>query len=209
MATRIRLQRHGKKGRPYYKIVIADARAPRDGRYIELIGSYNPTSIPATIDVDADRALEWVMKGAQPSDTVRAILKYKGVYFKKHLQRGVEKGAMTEEQAEEKFQAWLASKEAKIAEAQTEAGKAKAAKIRASVEAGKEKAEAKLKAANEPPVVEAPEAEETPEAAVAEGETAVEAATETVAAEAEATAEEVVAEAKEDTPAADKEEEKA
>ena len=99
MPVRIRLQRHGRTRRPFYKIVIADSRVARDGRFIEKIGDYNPTTVPATINLDADRAFHWVMQGAQPSDTVRAILSYKGVMFRKHLQRGVAKGAMTQEEA--------------------------------------------------------------------------------------------------------------
>ena len=114
MATRIRLQRHGKKGKPFYHIVIADQRSKRDGRYIERIGSYNPITVPATIDLEFDKAVDWVMKGAQPSDTARAILSYKGVLMKKHLLVGVRKGALTEEQAEEKFAAWMSDKESKI-----------------------------------------------------------------------------------------------
>ena len=92
MATKLRLARHGKKGKPYYHIVAADARAPRDGRYIERIGSYNPNTNPATIDINFDRALDWVLKGAQPTDTVRAMLSYRGVLYKKHLLNGVKKG---------------------------------------------------------------------------------------------------------------------
>jgi len=114
MPTKIRLQRHGKKRNAFYHIVIADGRAPRDGKYIEKIGTYNPITVPATIDLDFDKALDWVMKGAQPSDTARAILSYKGVMFRKHLAVGVQKGAITEEQAEAKFQSWLDEKEAKI-----------------------------------------------------------------------------------------------
>lgn len=114
MAVRIRLQRHGKKGRPFYHIVIADGRSKRDGRYIERIGSYNPNINPAIIDLDFDRALHWVKVGAEPSDTMRAILSYKGVLMKNHLDRGVIKGAMTQDQAEAKFAKWLDEKENKI-----------------------------------------------------------------------------------------------
>src|SRR6185436_15302134 len=97
MATKIRLQRKGRKKLPYYYIVVADSRAPRDGKFIERIGSYNPNTNPATIDLDNDKALNWVLKGAQPSDTCRAILSYKGVMYKKHLERGVRKEALTQE----------------------------------------------------------------------------------------------------------------
>lgn len=114
MPARIRLQRHGKKGRPFYHIVIADGRAPRDGRFIEKIGTYNPITNPADIKLDIDKAVDWLQKGAQPSDTARAILSYKGVMHKAHLLKGVKKGALTEEQAEAKFQDWLKQKQEKI-----------------------------------------------------------------------------------------------
>ena len=116
MPVKIRLQRHGRKKRPFYHIVIADSRAPRDGRFIEKVGTYNPMTKPATIDLDREKAFEWLMKGAQPSDTVRAILRFKGVLYKKHLMRGVNKGALTSEEAEKKYQEWIEAKEAKIAE---------------------------------------------------------------------------------------------
>ena len=114
MATKIRLARHGKKGKPFYHIVIADSRAKRDGRYIERIGSYNPNINPALININFDRALYWIGVGAQPTDTVRAMLSYKGVLYKNHLLKGVKKGALTEAQVEEKFNAWLTEKENKI-----------------------------------------------------------------------------------------------
>ena len=115
MSVRIRLQRHGRKQTPLYHIVIADARSPRDGSFIERIGTYNPMTRPATIDVDRMKAYEWLKNGAQPTDTVRAILRFKGVMYYKHLQRGVGKGAMTPEDAEMKFRAWVDTKEAAIA----------------------------------------------------------------------------------------------
>lgn len=114
MATKIRLQRFGKKGKPFYHVVVADERAPRDGKFIERIGSYNPNTNPATIDLNFDKALDWVTKGAQPTDTCRGILSVKGVLYKKHLQGGLKKGALTEEQVESKFTEWLNSKEGKI-----------------------------------------------------------------------------------------------
>ena len=114
MATKIRLARHGKKGKPFYHIVTADARAPRDGKYIERIGSYNPNTNPATIEFNFDRALHWVSVGAQPTDTVRAMLSYRGVLYKNHLLNGVKKGALTEAQVEEKFNKWLEDKAGKI-----------------------------------------------------------------------------------------------
>jgi small subunit ribosomal protein S16 len=114
MATKMRLQRYGKKGQPFYHIVIADGRAPRDGRFIEKIGVYNPLTVPATIELDMDKALSWIQKGAVPTDTTRAILSYKGVMYKNHLLKGVAKGALTQEAAEAKFQNWLTEKQAKI-----------------------------------------------------------------------------------------------
>lgn len=114
MPVKIRLSRHGRKKRPFYHIVVADSRAPRDGRLIERLGSYNPNTNPATIELDFDRALDWLMKGAQPTDTCRAILSYKGVLMKKHLLEGSNKGAFTEEEAEKRFQAWLTEKESGI-----------------------------------------------------------------------------------------------
>ncbi|MFH1295774.1 MAG: 30S ribosomal protein S16 [Bacteroidota bacterium] len=114
MPAKIRLQRRGKKGQPFYHIMIADGRAPRDGRFIEKIGYYNPLTKPAEIEINFESALYWLQKGAQPTDTVRAILSYKGVMYKNHLLKGVQKGALTPEQVEEKFQVWLSEKEARI-----------------------------------------------------------------------------------------------
>lgn len=107
MAVKIRLQRHGRGKRPFYHIVAADSRAPRDGKYIERIGDYNPLAKPATINVDADRAVDWLQKGAEVTDTIKAIFKYKGILYKKHLNRGVAKGAFTAEEAEKRYQQWL------------------------------------------------------------------------------------------------------
>ncbi|MDU8884997.1 30S ribosomal protein S16 [Yeosuana sp. MJ-SS3] len=114
MPVKIRLQRHGKKGKPYYWIVAADARSKRDGRYLDKLGAYNPNTNPATIELDVDGAVKWLQNGAQPTDTARAILSYKGAMLKNHLAIGVKKGAFTEEEAEKKFQAWLDDKAAKI-----------------------------------------------------------------------------------------------
>lgn len=114
MAVKIRLQRKGRKKAPIYHIVIADSRSPRDGRYIARLGTYNPLTVPATIDLETLEAYDWLMKGAQPTDTVRAILKYKGVYYKKHLQRGVSKGAMSQEKADEMFTTWVEAKNKKV-----------------------------------------------------------------------------------------------
>ena len=114
MPTKIRLQRHGKKGSAYFHIVIADGRAPRDGKFIEKIGSYNPNTNPATIELNNQKALTWLKNGAQPTETARAILSYKGVLFKHHLDKGVAKGALTEEQAQAKYEDWLNQKQNKI-----------------------------------------------------------------------------------------------
>jgi len=114
MATRIRLQRHGKKDKAFFHIVVADGRAPRDGAFIEKLGVYNPNTNPATIDINFDSALTWLKNGAVPSDTCAAILSYKGLNLKKHLDGGVQKGALTQEQADAKFAAWLQEKDSKI-----------------------------------------------------------------------------------------------
>ncbi len=114
MPTKIRLQRFGKKGKPFYHVVIADSRAPRDGKYIEKIGIYNPNTNPATIEVNSDKALSWLQTGAVPTDTVRALLKYTGVVYRNHLLKGVAKGAFSEADAEKKFEAWKSQKDAKV-----------------------------------------------------------------------------------------------
>lgn len=117
MAVKIRLARRGRKQRPFYHIVIADARAPRDGKFIEQIGSYNPMTSPATIEIDTDKALDWISKGAQPTDTARAILRYKGVMFKKHLLRGLKKGALTQEQVDEQYNAFMDKRNQEVQDA--------------------------------------------------------------------------------------------
>lgn len=114
MSVKIRLQRHGRKGKPIYHIVVADARAPRDGRFIERLGQYNPNTNPATIEINVDKAVNWLHNGAQPTETCRAILSYKGVLMKKHLLEGVKKGAFSAEEVETRFAAWVASKENKV-----------------------------------------------------------------------------------------------
>ena len=177
MATKIRLQRHGKKGKPFYYIVVADARAPRDGRFIERVGSYNPNTNPATIDINFDKTLDWVNKGAQPTDTCRAILSYKGILYKKHLQGGLKKGALTEEQVESKFQEWLDQKEGKITGKKTSLVSAKDEARKAALAAEaikKEEKAAAIAAKNAPVVEETPEEEEAP-AAEATEETSAEA----------------------------------
>ncbi|MEM8583261.1 MAG: 30S ribosomal protein S16 [Bacteroidota bacterium] len=115
MPVKIRLQRHGRRKRPFYHIVVADSRAPRDGRFIEKLGTYNPMTVPATIDLDRMAAYDWLTKGAQPTDTARAILRFKGVLYYKHLMRGVKKGALTQEQADVKFQEFISQKDEKVA----------------------------------------------------------------------------------------------
>jgi len=204
MATKIRLQRGGRKARPIYSIVVADARAKRDGRFIEKLGTYNPNTNPATIDLNFDSALSWVMKGAQPTDTARAILSYRGVMMKKHLLEGVRKGALTEEQAEAKFEAWTNEKESKIqnkVESLASAdAKAKSDRLAAEAEANKARAAA-IAAANAPVEEAAAEeveaTEEATEEAPAEEVEATEETAEAEEATEEAPAEEVVAEAEE------------
>ncbi|MCQ6961368.1 30S ribosomal protein S16 [Mucilaginibacter aquariorum] len=166
MATKIRLQRHGKKGKPFYYIVVADARAPRDGRFIERVGSYNPNTNPATIDINFEKTLEWVNNGAQPTDTCRAILSYKGVLYKKHLQGGVKKGALTEEQAETKFAEWLDQKDSKITgkKSNLNAAKDEARKLALIAEAKKKEDKAAAIAAKNAPVAEEVEEEVVSEA---------------------------------------------
>ena len=169
MATKIRLQRHGKKGKPFYHVVVADARAPRDGKFIERIGSYNPNTNPATIVLDFDRALNWLNNGAQPTDTARAILSYKGVLYKKHLQGGVKKGAFDEAKAEELFAAWTEGNDAKIEGKKSNLAQSKDAVKKAALaaEAKKKEDKAAAIAAKNAPVEEAA-AEEAVEEAAAE-----------------------------------------
>ena len=146
MAVKIRLARRGRKKLARYDVVVADARAPRDGRLIEKIGLYNPNTDPATIEINDQKAFEWVMKGAQPSDTVRAMLSYRGVMLKKHLQLGVNKGAITQEAADEKYETWLAEKEAKIQGKVEGLTIAKADKKKAALEAETKVKEARAEA---------------------------------------------------------------
>ena len=137
MATKIRLQRNGRKSYAFYSIVIADARAPRDGRFTEKIGTYNPNTNPATVDLNFERALHWVLVGAQPTDTVRNILSKEGVYMKKHLLGGVAKGAFDEAQAEAKFNAWKENKQNGLAALKAKQEEAKKAEAKARLEAEK------------------------------------------------------------------------
>jgi small subunit ribosomal protein S16 len=161
MAVKIRLQRHGKKDSAFYHVVVSDGRAPRDGAFIEKLGTYNPNTNPATINIDFDSALSWMQKGAVPTDTCKAILSYKGILMKKHLLEGVAKGAHTAEQAEVKFQKWLGEKDGKVT-----AKKDKLAKAGSDEKASKLKAESAVKDAKAAKiaaksVVATPEAEST------------------------------------------------
>ena len=175
MATKIRLQRNGRKSYAFYSIVIADSRAPRDGKFTEKIGTYNPNTNPATVDLNFERAYHWVMCGAQPTDTVRTLLSREGIYMKKHLAGGVAKGAFNEAQAEAKFEAWKNNKQTGLANLQAKEEEAKKADAKARLEAEKKvneemakklaekkaaevaaKAEAEAPAAEEAPATEAP-----------------------------------------------------
>jgi len=197
MATKIRLQRHGRKGYAFYQVVVADSRAPRDGKFIERIGSYNPNTNPATIDLDFDRALYWLQVGAQPTDTARTILSREGVCMKKHLLEGVKKGAFDEATAETKFQAWVAEKKSALQTQKDKDREAAKVEAKARLEAEKEVNKAKAEA------VAQKKAEEAAEAAQKEAEANAE---ETVAEEAPATEEAPVADetpAVEETPVAE------
>ena len=195
MATKIRLARHGKKGYAFYHIVVADSRSPRDGRFIEKLGTYNPNTNPATIELDFDKAVDWVMKGAQPTDTTRGILSYKGVMYKKHLLGGVAKGAFTESEAESRFEKWMKEKAGKI-DAKTNklsADKASVEKARQNAETKAKEEKAKAVAAKKEAAARAATGEPEPEEVPAE-----EAMAEETTAEAEAT---VVEETPAETPA--------
>jgi len=195
MPVKIRLQRHGKKGKPYYWIVAADARSKRDGKYLEKLGAYNPNTNPATIELNVDGAVTWLQNGAQPTDTARAILSYKGALLKNHLAGGVRKGALTEEQAEAKFNAWLEEKGSKVSTKAEILSKAKEEAKAKALEAEKAVNEARAAAAVVEEEVEA--AEETVEDAVEETtEAAAEEVTETKVEEAPEAAAEEVAETK-------------
>lgn len=181
MAVKIRLQRRGRKKYAFYNVVVADSRSPRDGKFIEKLGIYNPNTDPATIDIDDQKAFDWVMKGAQPSDTVRAMLSYRGVMLKKHLQIGVNKGAITQEEADKRFNDWMEKKEAKIA------GKVESLSQAKEAEAKKrQEAEAKVRAAKEEAIRKRKEEEEAA-AKAAEAEAQGEEATEGGEAQEEAT----------------------
>ncbi len=203
MPVKIRLQRHGKKGKPFYWIVAADARSKRDGKYLEKLGTYNPNFNPAQIELNVDGTVKWLQNGAQPTDTAKSILSYRGAMLKNHLVGGVRKGALTEEQAETKFQAWLDEKTSKVDAKKSDLEKAKDAEVTRIFEAEKATNEARIAAAapvveevieEAAPIVEeaAPEvvAEEAPAVeVVAEEAPAVEAAAEEATPEAPATEE--------------------
>lgn len=183
MPARMRLQRHGKKNQPFYHIVVADGRAPRDGRFIEKLGTYNPLTNPATIVLNEDKAVEWLKNGAQPSDTVRRILSYKGVLLRRHLQIGVEKGAINQAQADAKFNEWKQAKDAKIAGVESKVKEDNRNVAKARMDAEKKHNEAKA------------EAVAAKRKAAAEAEAAAKAEAEAAAAAAEATDEAPAAEA--------------
>ena len=182
MPVKIRLQRHGKKGKPYYWIVAADARSKRDGKYLEKLGAYNPNTNPATIELNVDGAVTWLQNGAQPTDTARAILSYKGALLKNHLAGGVKKGALTEEQAEAKFNAWLEEKAGKVDAKKDGLAKAKADAKAKALEAEKAVNEARSAAAVEK--VEEVVAEETATEEAVADEAVAEVATEETTEEA-------------------------
>jgi small subunit ribosomal protein S16 len=195
MATKIRLQRHGKKGKPFFHIVAADSRAKRDGRFIEKLGTYNPNTNPATIDLNFDETLKWVQTGAEMTDTARAILSYKGILYKNHLIKGIAKGALTEEQVEERFAKWLDEKAGKVTlkkeKLEKAAEKTKADKMKSEAEVSAARAK-EIEAKNTPEVEEAP----AEEAAAPEAEAPADAPAEEAAApEAEAPADAPAAEA--------------
>lgn len=204
MATKIRLARRGRKARPIYDIVVADSRAPRDGKFIEKLGVFNPNTNPALLTVNEDKALDWVIKGAQPTDTVRDLLSGKGIMLRKHLQLGVAKGAITQEDADKKFEAWKSEKDAKEQASKSSAEQAaeKAAKEAADRRKKlKEEADAKIAAAAAAQVVveETEESTEEVSSEEAPAEESVEATTEEVVTEEaveETKKEEPVAEAK-------------
>ena len=165
MPLKIRLQRHGRKARPFFWIVAADSRSKRDGKFIEKLGVYNPTTNPATIELDFDNALKHMLNGAQPTDTARRILSYKGVLYKKHLQGGVTKGALTQEEADKKFDEWMKEKEGKIMDKATSVEKAKADAKAEALAKEKEKNDKRAAAAAEVEAeTEVEEAEEAPQA---------------------------------------------
>ena len=187
MSVKIRLQRHGKKGKPYYWIVAADSKSKRDGKYLEKLGFYNPNTNPATIEIDMEKSIEWLKKGAQPTKTARNILSYKGIMLKHHLLGGVVKGAFTEEEAEKRFNAWLEEKMKKVEDKKERLGKEDEEKKAKALENEKLANEARIKAQNEAP---APAEEAPAEEAPAEEAPAEEAPAEEAPAEDDSSKEE-------------------
>jgi small subunit ribosomal protein S16 len=204
MPVKIRLQRHGKKGKPFYWVVAADARAKRDGRYLEKIGTYNPNTNPATVEIDLDSAVKWLGNGAQPTDTARTLLSYRGALLKHHLKGGVSKGALTQEDADAKFEAWLEDKANRI-QAKVDGLSKEEAKAQADAFAA-EKAVNEKRVADAKAFAEEAAAEEAASQAAAEAEAEAAAAPEVEAEEA-ATEEAPAADATEEAPAADATEE--
>ena len=202
MPVKIRLQRHGKKGKPFYWIVAADSRSKRDGKFLEKLGTYNPNTNPAAINLNVDNSVKWLQNGAQPTDTARAILSYKGVMMKKHLLGGVAKGAFSAEEAEKKFNAWLEEKEKGIQSKKDGLDKAKEDAKAKALEAEKEFSDKRAAAA-------LPEVEEVEEAAEEVAAEAAEATEDAVEASAEAAEDAPAAEAAEEAPAAEATEEAA
>jgi small subunit ribosomal protein S16 len=225
MSVKIRLQRHGKKGKPFYWVVAADARSKRDGKYLEKIGTYNPNTNPATIELNIDSAVQWLHNGAQPTDTAKAILSYKGALLKHHLDGGVRKGALTQEQADAKLATWLEAKAGKVDSKKEGLSKAESAVKAKALKAEKEANAKRIAAAaqadadaiaaatqteevaveEEAPAAEVEVADEAPAAEEAAPVAEVEVAVEEEAPAAEV--EETVAEATEETPAAEETEE--
>ena len=208
MPVKIRLQRHGKKGKPFYWVVAADSRAKRDGRYLEKLGTYNPNTNPATVDIKVDRAVDWLQNGAQPTDTARNLLSETGALLKNHLVSGVRKGAHSEEDVETKFAAWVSEKASRQDVAKDKVAKAKADEKAKALAAEKEinekrKADAEAAIAAAEAEVAAAEAQAQAEAAAAEAEAQAEEAPAEEAPAEEAQAEEAPAE--EETPAAEAE----
>ncbi|GGC83952.1 hypothetical protein GCM10011508_09100 [Flavobacterium lutivivi] len=194
MSVKIRLQRHGKKGKPFYWIVAADARSKRDGKFLEKLGTYNPNTNPATIDLNLDQAVQWLHNGAQPTDTARAILSYKGALLKHHLDGGVRKGALTQEQADAKLAAWLDEKAGKVTAKKDGLAKSKEEAKAKALKAEKEVNEKRANAATE--AAKAEEAEAVAEETVEETteEVVVEVANEEIPATEEAPAAEETSE---------------
>ena len=175
MAVKIRLARRGRKKLALYDVVVADARAPRDGRFIEKLGTYNPLTNPATVEINDERAFHWIMKGAQPTDTVKSMLSYRGVLLKKHLQIGVLKGALTQEQADARLAEWLKEKEAKVKKKAEKLAESKAAESKARKDAETKVKEARAEAIRKKSIV--PEEEAAPAENAGEEQTAAPEAT--------------------------------